>query len=110
VSAEVAAAPGAIGPQEAFSASVLSERTDEEGATVFPACQVGGVTYLLHSSSIFTVSDVWRIGIVATLCWIVFPAVEAGSLLAVFAAPLLIGIWICAVVVIDRWVQSRNPR
>jgi hypothetical protein len=59
---------------------------------------------------IFTVSDLWRFGIVALLLWVVFAALEADSLLAVFAAPLLMGLWMCAVVVIDRWVQIRHPK
>jgi RsiW-degrading membrane proteinase PrsW (M82 family) len=57
----------------------------------------------------FTVGDLWRFGVVALLLWVVFTAVEANSLLAVFAAPLLMGLWMCAVVVIDRWIQSRHP-
>jgi hypothetical protein len=56
------------------------------------------------------VGDLWRFSIVALLCWIAFAVVEASSLLAVFAAPPLMGLWMCAVVVIDRWVQSRHPK
>jgi hypothetical protein len=59
---------------------------------------------------IFVVGDLWRFSIVALLCWIAFAVVEASSLLAVFVAPLLMGLWMCAVVVIDRWVQSRHPK
>jgi hypothetical protein len=63
-----------------------------------------------NSGTIFAVGDLWRFGIVALLLWVVFAAVEANSLLAVFAAPLLMGLWMCAVVVIDRWIQSRHPK
>jgi hypothetical protein len=35
------------------------------------------------------VGDLWPFSIVALLCWIAFAVVEASSLLAVFAAPLL---------------------
>jgi hypothetical protein len=58
---------------------------------------------------IFTVGGLWPVVIVALLCWVVFAAVEANSLLAIFAAPLLIGLWMCAVVIIDRWIQNRHP-
>ena len=56
------------------------------------------------------VGDLWRFSIVALLCWIAFAVVEASSLLAVFAAPLLMGLWMCAVLIIDRWVQSHHPK
>jgi hypothetical protein len=62
------------------------------------------------SGPIFTVGDLRRFGIVALLCWVAYAVVEASSPLAVFAAPLLIGLWMCAVVVIDRWVQGRHPK
>jgi hypothetical protein len=59
---------------------------------------------------IFTGGGLWPVVIVALLLWVVFAAVEADSLLAVFAAPLLMGLWMCAVVVIDRWVQIHHPK
>jgi hypothetical protein len=59
---------------------------------------------------IFTIDDLRRFGFAALLCWALFAVVEASSLLAVFAAPLLIGLWMCAVVVIDRWIQSHHPK
>jgi hypothetical protein len=64
----------------------------------------------MKNGPIFTIDDFKRFGFVALLLWAVFAAVEASSLLAVFAAPLLMGLWMCAVVVIDRWVQSRHPK
>ena len=51
----------------------------------------------------------WRLGVLALTCWMGFAAVEDSSRLALFAVPLLIGLWICAIVAIDRWTRS-GPR
>jgi hypothetical protein len=50
----------------------------------------------------------WRLGVLALACWALYAVVEGSSMLGLIAVPLLIGLWIYAAVVIDRWTLNRN--
>ena len=53
-----------------------------------------------------TFGNPWRVGVLALVGWMAFAAVEKSSELALLALPLLVGLWICVVVVFDRWMRN----
>jgi hypothetical protein len=52
----------------------------------------------------------WRVGVLATAGWLTLSVAEGSSTLALLAIPLLIGLWIWAVVIFDRWTRTGRNR
>jgi hypothetical protein len=53
----------------------------------------------------FTFGAILRVGVLASLVWIIGDALDGGS--QSLLPPLLVGAWLYAMVVLDRWVQRR---
>jgi hypothetical protein len=53
-----------------------------------------------------TFSAAWRLGVLGVVGWMIWALAQGSSGLAILAVPLLIGLWIYAIVVIDRWAQA----
>jgi hypothetical protein len=52
----------------------------------------------------------WRLGVLATAGWLALSVAEGSSTLALLAIPLLIGLWIWAVVIFDGWRRTSGDR
>ena len=55
----------------------------------------------------FTLGARWPLIFLAALVWAIGGAFD-GRLRALIAVPVLVGAWICATIVLDRWVQMRR--
>lgn len=60
-----------------------------------------------------TFAIVWRAGIVASVVWAIGGALDGATLPELLTVPMIVGAWISAVVLIDRWVMrmsnKKNP-
>ena len=56
----------------------------------------------------FTLGARWRLIFVAALVWAIGGAFDGHGLRALIAVPVLVGAWICATLVLDRWVRMRG--
>ena len=56
----------------------------------------------------FTLGARWPLIFLAALVWAIGGAFDGHGLRALIAVPVLVGAWICAAIVLDRWVQMRR--
>jgi hypothetical protein len=56
----------------------------------------------------FTLRARWRLTFLAALVWAIGGAFDGHGLRALIAVPVLVGAWICATIVLDRWVRMRR--
>jgi hypothetical protein len=56
----------------------------------------------------FTSGARWRLAFLAALVWAISGAFDGHGLRALIAVPVLVGAWICATLVLDRWVLMRR--
>jgi hypothetical protein len=50
----------------------------------------------------------WRLAALASLVWAIGGSLDGKGWWSLVAVPLLVGVWICAVLVVDRWVGARE--
>ena len=56
----------------------------------------------------FTSGARWPLILLAALVWAIGGAFDGHGLRALIAVPVLVGAWICATIVLDRWVRMRR--
>jgi len=56
----------------------------------------------------FTLGARWPLIFLAALVWAIGGAFDGHGLRALIAVPVLVGAWICATIVLDRWVRMRR--
>jgi len=61
------------------------------------------------NSSNRTLGPRWRLAVLASLVWAIGGTLDGKGLWSLIAVPLLVGAWICAVFVVDRWVGVQDP-
>jgi hypothetical protein len=56
----------------------------------------------------FTLGARWRLTFLAAVVWAIGGVFDGHGLRALITVPLFLGAWICATVVLDRWVRMRR--
>jgi hypothetical protein len=52
----------------------------------------------------------WCLGVIAYLAWVISADLSGGGTLTLIGAPLLAGLWLFIVVILDRWVRRGAER
>ena len=55
-----------------------------------------------------TLGPRWRLAVLASLVWAIGGSLDGKGLWSLVAVPLLVGVWIFAVLVVDRWVGTHD--
>jgi hypothetical protein len=50
----------------------------------------------------------WLLAVLASLVWAIGGTLDGKAPWSLIAVPLLVGAWMCAVFVVDRWVGARQ--
>jgi hypothetical protein len=70
----------------------------------------GGAYHPSMDESKLTFGAYWRIGVIVSIGWMTWAAVERSSIMALLVLPLLAVLWFCAVGVIDGRVRKERDR
>jgi hypothetical protein len=57
-------------------------------------------------NSNLTLGPRWRLAVLGSLIWAVGGTLDGKPIGSLIAVPLMVGAWICAVLVVDRWVGT----
>jgi hypothetical protein len=52
----------------------------------------------------------WRAGVLASIGWAISAAINGRNALALVAVPLLVWLWVYAILAVDRWVRKGAER